>query len=334
MKMLSEDIKNRRFKRVYLLMGEEIYLRNQYKKKLREALIDPEDTMNAATFEGKGIDPKAVIDLAETMPFLAPCRVIELQDSGFAQNACPELADYIPDIPESTCLILTESDVDRRGRVYKAVKKYGRVVEFKRQDQRTLVRWVLGTLKQEGRSITEETMRVFLGRTGADMENIDRELEKLLCYTAGRGVITTEDVENICTEQTDLRYDPGCHGAGSETCASSVCGSAGHEGAAGEDPHTDREAVQPAAAPERAVRTGAGKGRTGKGGRCPALCAGEIYGSVQILYKRTAQTGSGGLCGSRRTGEDRKDGRSAQCGTADHELQRRLSRTDIKNRLE
>lgn len=50
MKMLSEDIKNRRFKRVYLLMGEEIYLRNQYKKKLREALIDPEDTMNAATF--------------------------------------------------------------------------------------------------------------------------------------------------------------------------------------------------------------------------------------------------------------------------------------------
>ncbi len=205
MKMLSEDIKNRRFKRVYLLMGEEIYLRNQYKKKLREALIDPEDTMNAATFEGKGIDPKAVIDLAETMPFLAPCRVIELQDSGFAQNACPELADYIPDIPESTCLILTESDVDRRGRVYKAVKKYGRVVEFKRQDQRTLVRWVLGTLKQEGRSITEETMRVFLGRTGADMENIDRELEKLLCYTAGRGVITTEDVENICTEQTENR---------------------------------------------------------------------------------------------------------------------------------
>ena len=58
MKMLSEDIKNRRFKRVYLLMGEEIYLRNQYKKKLREALIDPEDTMNAASFEGKGIHPR------------------------------------------------------------------------------------------------------------------------------------------------------------------------------------------------------------------------------------------------------------------------------------
>lgn len=205
MKMLMEDIKKQQFKNIYLLMGEEIYLRNQYRKRLREALLDPEDTMNAASFEGKGINPKEIIDLAETMPFFAERRVIEIRDSGFAKNACPELADYIPDIPESTCLILTESEVDRRGRVYKAVKKSGRVVEFKRQDERTLARWVLGTLKKEGKSITEETMHVFLGRTGADMENIDRELEKLLCYTIGKDLITTEDVEAVCTEQTENR---------------------------------------------------------------------------------------------------------------------------------
>lgn len=205
MKMLMEDIKKRQFKNIYLLMGEETYLRNQYRKRLREALLDPEDTMNAASFEGKGINPKEIIDLAETMPFFAERRVIEIEDSGFAKNACPELADYIPDIPESTCLILTESEVDKRGRVYKAVKKSGRVVEFKRQDERTLTRWVLGNLKKEGKNITEETMHVFLGRTGTDMENIDRELEKLLCYTVGRDIITTDDVEAVCTEQTENR---------------------------------------------------------------------------------------------------------------------------------
>ena len=160
MKMLMEDIKKQQFKNIYLLMGEETYLRNQYRKRLREALLDPEDTMNAASFEGKGINPKEIIDLAETMPFFAERRVIEIRDSGFAKNACPELADYIPDIPESTCLILTESEVDRRGRVYKAVKKSGRVVEFKRQDERTLARWVLGTLKKEGKSITEAAKEV------------------------------------------------------------------------------------------------------------------------------------------------------------------------------
>lgn len=205
MKMLKEDIKNGQFKRVYLLMGEEVYLRNQYRKRLRDALIDPEDTMNAAFFEGKGINPKEVIDLAETMPFFADRRVIELRDSGFAKNACPELADYIPEIPDSTCIILTESEVDKRSRVYKAVKKEGRVVEFKRQNERTLTSWVLQTLNKEGKNITEDTMRVFLGRTGTDMQNIERELEKLLCYTMGRAVITTADVEAVCTEQTENR---------------------------------------------------------------------------------------------------------------------------------
>ena len=58
MKMLMEDIKNRQFKRVYLLTGEEIYLRNQYRKRLREALTDPEDTMNVSVYEWKGINPK------------------------------------------------------------------------------------------------------------------------------------------------------------------------------------------------------------------------------------------------------------------------------------
>ena len=116
MKMLIEDIKNKQFKNIYLLTGEEIYLRNQYRKRLREALLDPEDTMNYASFEGKNINPKEVIDLAETMPFFADRRVIEISDSGFAKNACPELAEYIPEIPDRTCIILTESEVDKRGK--------------------------------------------------------------------------------------------------------------------------------------------------------------------------------------------------------------------------
>ena len=199
------DKLNKNGHRVYLLTGEETWLRDQYRKRLKDALLAPEDTMNAALFEGKGTNPKEIIDLAETMPFFAEHRVIELRDSGFTKHACPELADYIPEIPESTCLILSEAEVDKRGRVYKAIKNTGRIVEFKRQDERTLMRWVLGTLKKEGKNISEETMHLFLGRTGTDMENIDRELEKLLCYTMGRDVIAAEDVEAVCTEQTENR---------------------------------------------------------------------------------------------------------------------------------
>ena len=205
MKMLIEDIKNRQFKNIYLLTGEEAYLRNQYKHRLREALLDPEDTMNFSRFEGKGVSVGQIIDLAETMPFFAERRVILLEDTGFAKNTCPELADYVGEIPQSTCIILVETEVDKRGRLYKAIKSKGRVVEFGQQDEKTLSRWVLGTLKREGKQITQETLQSFLGRTGSQMEQIQRELEKLLCYTLGREEIAIEDVEAVCTQQTENR---------------------------------------------------------------------------------------------------------------------------------
>ena len=37
-----EDIKNKQFKNIYLLTGEEVYLRMQYRKKLKEALVEDE----------------------------------------------------------------------------------------------------------------------------------------------------------------------------------------------------------------------------------------------------------------------------------------------------
>ena len=202
MKMLAEDIKNGSFKSSYLLYGEEAYLRTQYKNRLKNALADPSDTMNFSRFEGKGIDPAEIISLAETLPFFAERRLILIEDSGFFKNKCDELADYLPNMPDTTCLLFVETEVDERNRLYKAVQKYGRVTEFQLQDERTLMKWILGTLKKENKKITESTLQLFLERTGSDMENIHMELEKLLSYTIGREVITSEDVEEICTMQT------------------------------------------------------------------------------------------------------------------------------------
>ena len=44
-------------------------------------------------------------------------------------------------------------------------------------------------------------MKLFLTKTGDDMENILRELEKLVSYTYGKEVITTQDIEEICSAQ-------------------------------------------------------------------------------------------------------------------------------------
>ena len=71
MKNLQEDIKTGNFRRVYLLCGDEAYLKIQYKDKLIKALNPDDDTMNFSKYEGKGIEVREMIDLCETMPFFA-----------------------------------------------------------------------------------------------------------------------------------------------------------------------------------------------------------------------------------------------------------------------
>ena len=202
MKNIDEDIRRGQFAQVYLLYGEEAYLKKQYKDKLKHAMVPEGDTMNFSAFEGKSINPKEIIDLAETLPFFADRRVILIENSGFFKNACEELAEYLPQVAPATHFIFVEEEVDKRSKMYKAAKTSGRIVEFLPQNEELLTRWILGRLKREGKNITGSVMQLFLTKTGTDMGNIDRELEKLLCYTLDRDVITAEDVEAVVTEQT------------------------------------------------------------------------------------------------------------------------------------
>ena len=205
MKNIQSDIKSGNFKQAYLLYGDEAYLKQQYKHNLVKALNPDGDTMNFNHYEGKGVDVKQLIDLCETMPFFADRRVILLEDTGFFKNKSEELADYMKELPDYLCMVFVESEVDKRNRMYKAVKACGTIAEFARQDEKTLMRWAAGILGKAGKKITQRDMELLLTKTGTDMGNLRMELEKLICYTEGRDVVTAEDIEEICTTQTTNR---------------------------------------------------------------------------------------------------------------------------------
>lgn len=203
MQQLLNDLKSGDLKQVYLLYGEEAYLRLQYRDKLKKALVPPDDTMNYHYFEGKNINPLELIDLAETMPFFADRRVIFVENSGFFKKSADRLADYLKEPSPTAEFVFVETEVDKRSRMFKAVKDAGRAVEFGAQNEATLKKWILVMLKKEGKRISEPTLNYFLQKTGTDMENIRRELEKVFCYTLERDVITESDIDAVCIRQVN-----------------------------------------------------------------------------------------------------------------------------------
>ena len=203
MKTIDNDIKMGQLKNVYLLYGTEDYLKRQYRDKLKHALVEPDDTMNFSAYEGKDINPKELIDLSETLPFFKEKRMILVENSGFFKNSCDDLAEYMSQVPESTCFVFVEEEVDKRSKLFKAASRAGSAVEFETPKEDMLIRWILGRIQREGKKITQSVMQLFLSKTGSDMENIDKELEKLICYTLDKTEISAAEVEAICTGQTE-----------------------------------------------------------------------------------------------------------------------------------
>jgi len=196
MQRILNQIKENKFQQIYLLYGEERYLKRQYCGKLRKALAG-DDEMNVHFFEGKDVPMTEIIDLAETMPFLAERRVIFLSDTGLFKSGGDQMADYLKAPNETTYFVFTESEVDKRSKLFKTVSGNGCAVDFTTQDESTLTKWVASLLAKEGLKVTQSTVLFFLSKTGTDMENIQMELEKLISYCMGRDVVTNEDVEQI-----------------------------------------------------------------------------------------------------------------------------------------
>lgn len=204
MKTLANDIKNKSFKNAYLLCGEEEYLKLNYKNRLIKSIAG-DDTMNLGMYEGKNIDINEVIDSAETVPFFAEYRLIVMENTGLFKSGGEQLAEYMKTIPSTTIFLFVESDVDKRSKMYKAVKSAGYICEINRQTENDIAIWAARIFDYNGKKITKANMSYLIASVGTDMEVLSREIEKLISYALNKNVISKEDIDAVCIKQLNVR---------------------------------------------------------------------------------------------------------------------------------
>lgn len=201
MEVINKQIANSEFNNVYLLFGEEGYLKKQYRDKIRDALIDKNDTMNYNYFEGNQIDAAAFLDLGDTLPFFSERRMVIVENSGWFKKALDDIDKRIEAFPDTTYVIFVENEVDKRNRLYKWVAKNGYASEMKTPTGSMLVKWVDKQCKAEEKNMEKETIKYFVTHMGADMLLLRNELDKLFSYCGDKTDITLEDVQAVCISQ-------------------------------------------------------------------------------------------------------------------------------------
>ncbi len=201
MKNIRKHLNNGDFSRVYLLYGEEKFLVRTYKNQLKNAICGDDD-MNFSHYEGKDLDINDVRDTSLTLPFWADRRLILIEDCGLFKASSESMAEIVKNAPESTYFIFTDSEVDKRNKLFKTISDCGYVAEMKSQTDDDLSNWALRIFTEAGKKITRDNMNLFLRIAGPEMDNMYNEAEKLVSYCMKRDTITDADIVELCSVRT------------------------------------------------------------------------------------------------------------------------------------
>lgn len=211
MKELKKQWKQGEFHKCYLFYGSETYLIKNYEKALHEAILPPgAEGLNYEILEGKKATAASVMDAVETLPFLNDKRLVLVRNSEFFQKGSRKeegelLLDFMENLPESSCLLFIEEKAEKNIRLYKAVAKFGVVVEFKSLTEKEIISWMKKTCKSQGILLSENAALHLLRITDNSMENLEREVGKLTAYKAEGGEIQIEDIDAVCSVSLEAK---------------------------------------------------------------------------------------------------------------------------------
>ncbi len=169
---------------VYVLQGTERLLIERAADAVRAA-VDSSGApgFNVDLFDGKGLDAATVIAAAQTLPMMADRRLVLVRHTdAMTPTEQANLAPYIDDPSETTCLVLTADKLDGRAKLVKAAKKRGAFVEAKPLRGRELREFIRSEASGRDHAIAPQAVETLLDAVGEDLGAIDDALERLSLF--------------------------------------------------------------------------------------------------------------------------------------------------------
>ena len=195
-------------KHVYLLAGEERYYIEKAREKLFSRLFANRQEQNGALQKLTGaMDIDDLVGLIETAPFFADKNVFLLQDAALFNERKDEeeskksgkdkkmerLLATLADMPDFSYVIFVQhGKADKRRKLYKAIEKYGTVLEADAVRAWNINDWLQGKLQSLNKDMDREAVAYFSGVVSTmqtiSLEFLDKEFDKLALFTKERQI--------------------------------------------------------------------------------------------------------------------------------------------------
>ena len=197
---------------VYMVVGDDIYLKKQALSRIIGAVVSPDDDMNLIRYNF-GVSMQELYDELNGFPLMADRKCVVLSDFDLEKSAKEDfekLVDITSDPCDTSVFVLyfgnTELDMYKSKRVkslVSAVKKAGgEVVSLEHKTQEELVRWLTASAKKSGLALSPANARYITEICSTDINFLTNELTKLCVFTK-TGEITKEIIDKVCVKSVE-----------------------------------------------------------------------------------------------------------------------------------
>ncbi len=195
---IVNDIRQRRFKPVYLLMGDEAYFIDAITDLLVETVLtETEKDFNMLTFYGIDSDVNEIIASARRFPMMSEHQLIIVKESQNLDKL--ELLElYVKNPMPSTVLVINykHGTVDRRKAWVKLTDKAGVVFESKKLYDNQIPPFIITYFREKQIGIDEKSARMLADHVGNDISKLIPQLQKLeVSLPEGSSRVTSELIE-------------------------------------------------------------------------------------------------------------------------------------------
>ncbi len=214
---LKKQIKSGELSNVYMLYGEETYLKELYANRLRDKVINPDfKDFNFHQYEGKKIPLSEILNDADMIPMMSEYSFFLVHDYPLdkSQSDMDMLKEYLKDLNETSILVFWFDSIDvdiKKNAKWKSVEalisKAGTTVNFERRTESELASVIVSSAKKRNCIIDSQKARYMVSVVGSDIKTVFNELEKI-CAFVGEGEITREHIDQLAVKCLQARvYD-------------------------------------------------------------------------------------------------------------------------------
>ena len=179
---IARELKNRIYKPVYYLMGEESYYIDRISEYIAQTVLNEnEKEFNQTIVYGADTDIATVINAAKRYPMMSKYQVVIVKEAQNIKNI-EELAYYLQKPLDSTILVLCHKHgtLDRRKKLVAEIEKVGVLFESKKIKDAQLPGFISSYLKRRSVEIEPKASEMMAEFVGADLSRMAGELEKLI----------------------------------------------------------------------------------------------------------------------------------------------------------